>query len=121
MARRTKMVATAEVLPGPSDPGSVTAEIGGNRGAVVVHVPADWAGREIEIRRVPDTWDGTHVAVLARHLSQGEDHSAFFPSVGQGVYELRPLHPHGPDGHRLAGSEVRTVTVAGGEITDIMW
>ena len=121
MRALTEVTAAAEVLPGPSTPGSVTAEIGNDRGALVVHVPADWAGREVEIRPVGGPWTGTHVAVLPRCLGARVDHCAFFPSLPDGVYELRPIAPHGPTSHQPLGSEVRSVRVTGAEVADITW
>jgi hypothetical protein len=84
-------------------------------------VPADWTGREIEIRRAGDPWKGTHVAVLARHLPAGVDHSAFFPSLEQGAYELRPIHAHGPHAHEPHGSQIRTAQITGGAVADVVW
>jgi len=121
MARNVNLLAPPEILPGPSSPGSVTAEIGGERGALIVHVPAEWAGREIEIRPVGAPWNGTHVAVMTRHLGSGDDHSAFFPSLGHGTYEVRPIHPHGPHAHEPVSAQTRSACVTAGEVADIDW
>jgi hypothetical protein len=117
MPRKSSSPHSHEWLPGASSPGSVVAEIGGDHGALIVHVPAGWHGVEIEIRRSSQPWVGTHVAVMARRLAPGDDHSAFFPSLPAGRYELRRM------GHSALGpdSQVVAVSIAGGEVTDIVW
>ncbi len=73
----------------PSEEGSVVLDIGGDVGAAIVHAPAALAGCEIEIRRDGAPWDGTHVAVRARHIPDGEVYAALFPALGRGRYEVR--------------------------------
>ena len=79
----------AHHLLGPSEEGSVVLDIGGDVGAAIVHAPAALAGSEIEIRRAGAPWDGTHVAVRARHVPDGEMYAALFAALGQGSYEVR--------------------------------
>jgi hypothetical protein len=74
---------------GPSEEGSVVLDIGGDVGAAIVHAPAALAGSEIEIRRGGASWDGTHVAVRARHILNGEMYAALFPALRHGSYEVR--------------------------------
>jgi hypothetical protein len=76
-------------LLGPSEEGSVVLDIGGDVGAAIVHAPPALAGSEIEIRRDGTQWDGTHVAVRARHIPDGELYAALFPALGHGTYEVR--------------------------------
>ena|SRR5580700_5786939 len=76
-------------LLGPSEEGSVILDIGGDVGAAIVHAPASLAGSEIEIRRCGTPWDGTHVAVRARHTNGGEMYAALFPALARGSYEVR--------------------------------
>ena len=64
-------------------------DIGGDVGAAIVHAPAALVGSEIEIRPCGAPWDGTHVAVRARHIPGGEMYAALFPALGQGSYEVR--------------------------------
>ncbi len=64
-------------------------DIGGDVGAAIVHAPAALVGSEIEIRPCGAHWDGTHVAVRARHIPDGEMYAALFPTLGQGSYEVR--------------------------------
>jgi hypothetical protein len=76
-------------LAGPSEPGSVLVDIGGEVGAAIVNTPASFVGSEIEIRHCGAEWDGTHVAVRTRHVSGGELHAALFSGLRQGSYEVR--------------------------------
>ena len=76
-------------LAGPSERGSVLLDIGGDIGAAIVSTPASFLGSEIEIRRCGTAWDGTHVAVRARHVSSGVMHAALFSGLGHGLYEVR--------------------------------
>jgi hypothetical protein len=78
-----------EHLPGPSGPGTVVLDIGGDIGAAVVHTPASLDGAEIEIRPLGERWDGRHVAVRARQLPAGVVHAAVFESLVEGRYEVR--------------------------------
>lgn len=102
-----------------SGPGSVVAEIGRDHGAVVVHVPPGWQGREVEIRHLSQPWSGVHVAVLARRLQRGTDYSAFFPSLLRGEYQVRPRPATGTPERSMEVCEVRSVGVAGGQVTHL--
>ena len=95
---------------GPSEEGSVILDIGGDVGAAIVHAPASLAGSEIEIRRCGTAWDGTHVAVRARHTHGGEVHAALFPSLARGSYQVRVRGG--------AGGPVSTVAVEGGRVVE---
>ncbi len=97
-------------LDGPSEKGSVLVDIGGDVGAAIVRTPASLAGREVEIRRCGAVWDGTHVAVRARHVSDSVVHAGLFSGLGQGRYEVR-----------LKGEEespVVELTVEGGRVSE---
>jgi hypothetical protein len=97
-------------LSGPSEKGSVLLDIGGDVGAAVVSTPASLLGSEIEIRRCGAAWDGTHVAVRARHVSRGVLHAALFSGLGHGLYEVR-----------LRGDvdgPVAALTVEGGRVSE---
>lgn|GEM_PF-5171533 len=103
-----------------SGPGSVLAEVGGDRGAVIVHVPPDWWGREIEIREVSDPWAGIHVAVMARRLPERDDYSAFFASLLKGEYEVRCRKSASSD-EDSDPVGIGTVSVVGGAVADLYW
>lgn len=108
--------------------GSVLLDIGGDIGALVVTMPADLEGVEVEINRL----DGLghhhgggdhhhdeggqphrpHVAVVARPTPSGVMHSLVFPELAEGRYELYK-RPHGP-------VELQ-VTIRGGHVTEESW
>lgn len=127
--------------------GPVLLDIGGDVGAIVLHLPASMEGAEIAIVRVDDGPDTTtrfvtqplavdhaampdhhhagahhhhehhaelghaHVAVVARPTPAGVRHSAVFPGLVAGVYEL---------GQHTGDLRLR-VEVAGGSVTDATW
>jgi hypothetical protein len=64
-------------------------DVGDHIGAAVVTTPADLAGREIEIRRVGDPWQGRHVAIRERRLANGSVWAAVFGSLTEGDWQLR--------------------------------
>ncbi len=104
----------------PSEAGSVVLDIGGDVGAVIVAAPASLAGQEIEIRPCGSGWDGTHVAVRARHLPGGPIHAALFEALRAGQYEvrIRAQEDEGPtttfviEGGRVAHVELRQPALA---------
>ncbi|MEV0787974.1 hypothetical protein [Kribbella sp. NPDC050459] len=106
---------------------SVLLDIGGDIGALVVTMPAELDGQEIELRPtghtiVPNSHEHghghghgalPHVAVVPRPSPAGEIvHSAVFFEVRQGSYELS-VRPGGPV--RL------TADVVGGAVTEADW
>jgi hypothetical protein len=98
--------------------GSVLLDIGDDIGAVVVAMPIEMEGVEVEIR--PDSHDQQstghvhhpHVAVVNRPVEGGQLPSLVFPEVREGAYGLY-----------LKESAVRrvTLTVAGGQVTSAEW
>jgi hypothetical protein len=91
---------------------AVPLDIGGDVGAVVVDLPAELEGVEIEIRPI-DGGAATHVAVVARPRPTGRAmHSAVFAGLREGGYELY-RKPAGP-------VELR-VGVVGGRVTLAEW
>jgi hypothetical protein len=118
--------------------GAVVLDIGGDVGALIVFVPAQLAGTELEIcpaghrGDVPDEggdwWEGDwrsqhvhpdrhgpawpHVAVLARPTSTGSEHAAVFPALCAGAYEVWP---------RTDGATRLVADVTGGKITTVSW
>lgn len=84
-------------------------DIGDDVGAAIVSTPASLVGSELEIRRHGTAWDGTHVAVRARHVAGGEMYAALFSAVKQGDYEVRL---RGDD-----ASPILTLTVQGGRVS----
>ena len=99
--------------------GAVLLDIGGDIGALVVTMPARLEGTEIEIRptRQPgahrdDHPHHPHVAVLARPAAGRSVHSAVFPELTAGNYELY---------QRPVGPVLLNVTIRGGHITHATW
>jgi ABC-type Zn2+ transport system substrate-binding protein/surface adhesin len=115
--------------------GAVLLDIGGDIGALVLQMPADLQGVEIEIRRVgqvvteshehshshnahglhPHGHEETHnphVAVVARPAGAQLMPSAVFADLVAGDYELY---------ERLDGRVRLTVGIAGGEVTEARW
>jgi hypothetical protein len=106
--------------------GMVLLDIGGDVGAVVVEVPDELVGMEVEIR--PDGReheahahghdDGAaghhhpHVAVVRRPVAGGSVASLVFPEVTGGRYHLAEKHLAEP---------VLVVDVRGGEVTTSVW
>jgi hypothetical protein len=91
--------------------GPVLLDIGGDIGALVLRMPPELAGNEVEARPVEhaDDWAHLpHVGVLARGLS----HTAVFGELPEGDYQLY-LRPAGP--------VALTVRVRGGEVTEADW
>ncbi|MEO8829051.1 hypothetical protein [Lapillicoccus sp.] len=112
--------------------GAVMLDIGGDVGAIVIHLDASWEGAEIEIEAL----DGStvpalpehahthehehghphrpHVAVVGRPAGQAVIYSAVFPELTQGRYAL------GQAGQpaRLRAVEVE---VTGGQVTELVW
>jgi hypothetical protein len=95
---------------GTSEMGSVVLDIGGDRGAAIVHTPPSLDGLEVEIRRHGTEWDGTHVAVRPRRIPDGVVYAALFPELSQGDYEVR-VRGGVPDGTSA------TVSVQGGRVS----
>jgi hypothetical protein len=91
--------ANAEGGWAPSRPGSVALDIGGRFGALVLLVPDDLAGHEIEVIDPRATvMHPVHTAVRERILPGGSIQAAVFQSLEAGHYRLalrgdRSHHP----------------------------
>ncbi|MGA8980526.1 MAG: hypothetical protein WB473_15560 [Pedococcus sp.] len=110
--------------------GPVLLDIGGDIGALVVAMPAETEGLEVEIR--PAGHDHSHhhdhshdhehddhgsahhphVGVVARPGSDGPAYSLVYPEVSEGSYELVPIP---------GDAVVMTADVAGGVVTYTSW
>jgi hypothetical protein len=101
--------------------GSVLLDIGDDVGAVVLHLPAELEGAEVEYHRegqapLAHHHDGhahthaPHVAVVGRPAPAGVAYTAVIPELASGRYVLTL-----PD-----RTELR-VEVAGGEVTETRW
>ncbi|MFI5034741.1 MAG: hypothetical protein ACHQFZ_00870 [Acidimicrobiales bacterium] len=80
-------------------------DIGGDTGALLLRVPPEWNGREIDLRPQDPGVAPTHSEVRERRLLGGVAYAAVYPSLASGRYTL-------------AGS-LQPVTVTGGSVTEI--
>jgi hypothetical protein len=103
----------AQETNGPSE-GPVVLDIGGSTGAAVVLTPPELEGSEIEIRRPPAAWDGTHVAVRKRPSPGRPIYAAVFAHLHHGAHQLR-LRGARP------GVTVLHIEVVGGEVSQTTW
>ncbi len=98
--------------------GPVLLDIGGAIGALVVTMPPELAGVEVEIGRpgapgrAPGHRHRPHVAVVARPVTDGLVHSLVFAELAEGEYELA-RRPDGP--------VELTVSIVGGAVTKASW
>ena len=101
-----------EPIAGPSGPGTVVMELGGDIGALILYTPDDLDGREIEISRDDDPGRRrTHSQVRARHMPAVTRYAAVYPGLRAGAYtvwrdEVNPLG---------------TVVISGGQVTSWSW
>jgi predicted lipoprotein len=89
----------------PSRDGSVVLDIGGDVGALVLHVSSDMDGREIDLTPEDPQAAHTHSAVRGRHLVHGVWYAAVYPSLKAGVYTI--------DG------SMQRVEIRGGEVSEV--
>lgn len=99
--------------------GTVVLDIGDDVGALIVEMPAEMVGVEIEIRPegAAEPAEGEHVhhphvAVVERRTPEGAVPSLVYPTLDEGSYEL----------YEKGGGPVRmTAPVAGGRVTELAW
>ena len=112
--------------------GPVLLDIGDDVGAIVLRLPAEMHGAEIEIHEVSESHSHAHpsdhggehtldhghgvhhhphVAVVERPAPDGTQFTAVFPQVQAGTYDLREQH----------GSVSVRVEVTGGSVTQTDW
>jgi hypothetical protein len=103
----------SEHVPGPSGPGTVVLELGGDIGVLILDAPAELAGREVEISPAPIGPGGrrTHALVRERRTEAGLGYAAVYPGLPAAEYTVWQ------DTVTPAG----TVTVSGGQVTRYRW
>jgi hypothetical protein len=101
----------AETSSGPTGPGSVVLDIGGDVGALIIITPARMAGEEIHISPLRDLTGRTHALVRERRLGPASCHAAVYPALQAGEYTI----------WRDAGSPAGTVRIDGGAATSYRW
>jgi hypothetical protein len=99
-----------ETMPGPSGPGTVVLDIGGDAGALIIYAPEKMDGAEIEVSAWQPPGPTTHALVRARRAAGG-CHAAVYPALPAGDYTIwrDQLTPAG------------VVTVRGGAVTRYHW
>jgi hypothetical protein len=101
-----------EPAVGPTGPGFVVLDIGGDVGAAIVYAPPTLAGAELEIRRAGEPWTGHHAIVRGRYLSVGVKYAALFDRLESGGYQVRVRDDP-------AGGPLPTFNVTGGRVTEV--
>jgi len=94
-----------------SPAGSVVLNIGADRGALVLYVPAAWHGHEIEISPVGRDGQRTHAAVRERELEDGPIFCVVYDGLAAGDYTVW-LDETTPGG---------TAAVVGGRVGELDW
>ena len=95
----------------PSGEGTVVLDIGGAVGALVVHTPERFAGREIEIARRGETQQFVHTEVRERHLPDGLVYAGGVRRAARGR-----LHAA-----RRATRSRGDVEIRSGRVTEVDW
>jgi hypothetical protein len=90
---------------GPSRDGSVVLDIGGNIGALVLWVPADLCGEELELTPLDPAMKKVHTEVRERNLEAGVVAAAVYPQLAEGDYEI--------------DRSAQRVSIVGGQITEV--
>ena len=101
----------AEPVAGPSGSGTVVLELGPGAGALVLHVPAELTGLEIEISLAGHDSHRTHSMVRPRHVAGGTRYAAVYPGLVPGDYTI----------WRDRLTAVTTVTIGDGAVTTATW
>jgi hypothetical protein len=96
---------------GPSFDGSVVLDIGEGIGAVVLHVPPELAGLEIDIVGLSPGTTSTHSLVRPRLMPGGTVYAAVYPGLPAGSYRIAAT----------VGKPAVDVEVAGGCVADVDW
>lgn len=101
----------AEPVAGPSGSGTVVLELGPGAGALVLRVPAELNGAEIDISLTSGGGRRTHSMVRPRHVAGGTQYAAVYPGLPPGDYTI----------WRDQLTPVWTVTISAGAVTTATW
>jgi len=86
-------------------------DVGPGAGALVIYTSEELRGQEIEISPAGHDSQRVHTDVLRRKTAKGPVYAAVFGSLAEGDYRLLHESQSGPV----------TVTVVGGQITELDW
>ena len=89
----------------------VLLDIGEEVGALVVRVPEEWCGHELEISPRGRPRSRSHTVARRRHVPTGPVVAAVFPAVPAGDHDV-----WAPDGAPLG-----TARVTAGRVTEMAW
>jgi hypothetical protein len=92
-------------------PEFVVLDIGGDRGALIVHTGVELHGVEVEISPTGDDDARTHKQVLERSSSGAPDYTLVYESLAAGSYTLWVEDV----------ARAREVEITGGRITQLDW
>lgn len=92
--------------------GPVLLDIGEDVGALVLTMPSDMDGVEVEARRRNGDQPLMHVGVVGRLAGGALVHSAVFPGLPRGDYDLY---------QRPAGPVRLTLHIEGGQVAHAQW
>jgi len=96
---------------GPSGIGTVVLDIGGDRGALIIHTGPECHGWEIEISPTHEDRPRTHAAVRERHLADRTLFSAVYDGLPEGEYDV----------WRDAMTPAGRVKVIGAQVVEFHW
>ena len=82
-------------------------EVGGDIGALVLYVPAELLGAEIDLEPLDAALVHTHSAVRERRLGETRRYAAVYPQLHAGLY--------------LVGGSEQEVVIEGGRITEVAY
>ena len=100
----------SEHRTGPTGPGSVVLELGGNIGALILATPPDLAGREIDISPRAGG-PRTHSLARERRTASHISYAAVYPVLTAGEYTV----------WRDDGTPAGQVTIRGGQASHFRW
>jgi hypothetical protein len=96
---------------GATEAGTVVLEIGAGTGALVVHTPADLAGREIEISAEHLPGQRRHACVRERRGGGAITYAAVYDGLPPAAYTI----------WRDRLTPAATITVSGGQVISYDW
>jgi hypothetical protein len=97
---------------GPSGIGTVMLDIGGDRGALIIHAGPEYHGWEIEVSPAHEVGPPrTHAAVRERHLPDRILFSAVIDGLPEGEYDV----------WRDASTPAGRVKVIGASVAEFHW